>query len=174
MATPDGSIAVERHRDLVGRSFEPWIRRLLLLALLALVVLALADVFGQVPSDSRVAGPAAVLSVHAPQRLRGGLLYEARFTIEARRDIKEPQLVLGSGWLDGMTINTVEPAPTEESSRDGDLEFTYDELAAGETMTAWIQFQVNPTTVGRRVDETELRDGDRPLLSDRRPVTVWP
>lgn len=175
MADASGfSVALERGRDLIGRQFEPWVRRGVLVLFLALVVLALLNTFGQAPVDSRAAGPDAVVQVRAPERIRGGILFEGVFTVTARRDIKQPRLVLGAGWLDGFQINTIEPAATEESSRGKNLELTYDELKAGESMTLWMQFQVNPTTVGRRVQETALYDGERLLASERRPVTVWP
>ena len=37
-----------------------------------------------------------------------------------------------------------------------------------------MEFQVNPTTVGRRSQGVELRDGERPLATVDRPVTIFP
>jgi hypothetical protein len=113
------SIDLARHRDFEGRGWEPWARRLLLAALVAVILLALLNTFGQKQHVSQAAGPKALLGVRAPERVRGGLLYQAVFTISARRDIKQPQLVLGPGWLDGLTINTVEPEASQESNRNG-------------------------------------------------------
>ena len=173
-AVADSPISAERHRDLAGRGFEPWLRRLLLALLLVLIVVALAGAIGQRPRASQAAGPRAVLGVQAPERVRGGLLYQARFTITARRDIKQPQLILGPGWFDGLTINEIEPQPSEESNRNGRVALIYDELAPGDTLRVWLEYQVNPTTVGRRVQMTELDDGDRPLVVHRRPLTILP
>lgn len=170
----DDSIDVGRDRDLEGRAFEPWVRRALLGLLLLLIVLALLDTFGQLPQASQVAGPKAVLSVQTPQRLRGGLLYQARFKITARRDIKQPQLILGPGWFDGLTVNTIEPQPSQESNRNGHVALVYDELSAGDTLRVWIEGQVNPTTAGHRVQLTELDDGDQPLVTHRSPLTIVP
>jgi hypothetical protein len=167
------SIDLARHRDFEGRGWEPWARRLLLAALVAVILLALLNAFGQKQRVSQAAGPKALLGVRAPERVRGGLLYQAVFTISARRDIKQPQLVLGPGWLDGLTINTVEPEASQESNRNGRLALSYDELKAGDTLRVWVAYQVNPTAMGRRVQLTELDDGDMPLVVHRRPFTIF-
>ena len=84
--TPEG-IVLERHRDLSGR-YSVWWRRALLVLIGAFLVAALLDVFGQRPNGSRAASSAATLSVYAPSRIRGGLLFEARFHVTAHRDLK--------------------------------------------------------------------------------------
>ena len=63
----------------------------------------------------------------APTSLRGGLLWEARISVHAHRDIKNAILVLHGGWLDGFTMNTLLPSPLGESSRDGKLVLTVGE-----------------------------------------------
>jgi hypothetical protein len=72
-------------------------------------------------SRTSVAASAASLKVYAPSRVRGGLFYEARFTIEAKQDLENATLVLDPGWAEGITINTVEPSPVGEASRNGDI-----------------------------------------------------
>jgi hypothetical protein len=44
-----------------------------------------------------------------------------RVEVVSREELKEATLVLGSGWLEGMTVNTIEPSPLNEASRDGNL-----------------------------------------------------
>jgi hypothetical protein len=73
-----------------------------------------------------------------------------------------------------MSVNTIEPAPTEESGRDGDLALVYGPLSEGERLVVYMQFQVNPTTVGRRSAGVELLDGETPLAHVERTVTVFP
>lgn len=73
-----------------------------------------------------------------------------------------------------MHINTIEPAPTEEASRDGDLALSYGPLAAGDAFVVYTQFQVNPTNVGRRSADVELYDGDVLLARVGRTITVFP
>ncbi len=113
---PEG-IVLERHRDLGGRTRAPWVRRLLLGVIAAFPVLALLGVFGQKPSTSAAASPAARLSVTAPTRLRSGLIFQVKVTVQANREIKQPQLVFDEGWWESMSVNSIEPEPTESSSQ---------------------------------------------------------
>ena len=73
-ATSPADLSADRHRDLVGRRHEPWVRRGVLVVFVALIALGLANVFGQRATTSSAAGAAAELTVEAPSRLRGGLL----------------------------------------------------------------------------------------------------
>jgi hypothetical protein len=54
----------------------------------------LSVLFGQLPETSKAEVSAASLKVYAASRVRGGLYYEARFTVTARRDLKGATLVL--------------------------------------------------------------------------------
>jgi hypothetical protein len=117
--TPD-FLTLRRNRDGAAAREVP-IRRILV-ALIALLCLAgLLNAFGQRPDTSLAAASAASLKVYAPSRVRGGLFYEARFTIEAKQDLENATLVLDPGWAEGITINTVEPSPVGEASRNGDI-----------------------------------------------------
>jgi hypothetical protein len=172
-APPEG-LTLTHHRDLHGRERRPWARRSVLAVVALILLLALANAFGQRPAESTARTPAAELSVTAPERVRGGLYFEARFQIDALRTIRKATLVLQEGWLEGMTLNTVEPAPAGEASRDGDLALMLGALAAGARHVLYLQFQVNPTTVGRRSNEVSLYDGDRLLMRIDRTMTVLP
>jgi hypothetical protein len=170
---PDG-IVLRRHRDLVGRGWTVWFRRVML-ALLALIpLLALLNAFGQEPTASVASSAAARLEVSSPSRARGGLLYTSRFRVEARREIDNAWLVLSSGWLEGITVNTIEPSPLDEGSDDGRLALHLGRIPAGESYVLWMDFQVNPTNVGHRSQDVVLRDGESPLLEVRRSITVFP
>jgi len=68
---------------------------------------------------SRVQGPEASLTVSSPPRVRGGLLYQARIRVKARRALKQPSLVLDQGWFEQTTINTIEPQPSQEQTDNG-------------------------------------------------------
>ena len=173
MAAPD-LIVLERHRDLEGRRGEAWIRRAILLVIVAAIVAALANVFGQRASDAARSAPAAKLEVRAPTVVRGGLLYQARFTISARQELKKATLVLDRDWLEGLTINTAEPAPLGEASRNGDLALELGHVPAGQKHVLYLQYQVNPTSIGRRHQTTTLLDGDRAIVAVRRSLTVFP
>jgi hypothetical protein len=170
---PD-SIVLKRDRDLEGRAKYIWIRRGILLLIGAFVVAGLLNVFGQRPSTARTSSAVASLAVYAPTQMRGGLIWEARFRIEARREIKDAVLVLGTGWLEGMTVNTIAPSPVGEASDDGKLSLDLGHVRAGQKYLLFIQFQTNPTNVGRRRRSVALLDGDRRLLGIDQTVTVFP
>jgi hypothetical protein len=106
--------------------------------------------------------------------VRGGLFYEARFHIRAKRDVKNATLVLDPGWGEGITINTTEPAPSGEGSEDGKLVFEFGHVAANHSLIFFMQVQVNPTNVGRRSQDVELRDGDAHILTVNRTITIFP
>ncbi|MGH3057471.1 MAG: hypothetical protein ACRDNA_11985 [Gaiellaceae bacterium] len=162
-----------RHRDHAGTG-ELVARRVVMGLLAALAVAALLEAFGQSPQQSSVAAERAALEVSAPARLRGGLFYQGRFTIRAPEAIENATLVLAPGWMENTHINTIEPAPTEEASRNGDLALSFGPLAAGDELVLYMQFQVNPTNVGRRSADVGLYDGDELLASVDRTVTIFP
>jgi hypothetical protein len=156
---PD-AIVLRRDRDLEPRSRDHWIRRGLFGLVCVVPILALLNVFGQRPETTTGKAAAAQLEISAPSRVRGGLLYQARFRITPRhKKLTQATLVLASGWLDGMTINTLEPSPVSETSIDGNLALDY---------------QVNPTNVGHRDQSVTLYDADRALITLHRTITVFP
>ena len=173
MADPPAYLTLRHNRDQVGRR-ELTIRRVIV-GLVSLVLLAgLLNVFGQRPATSEAGTTAASLKVYAADRVRGGVIYQARFTITARQDVKDATLVLDSGWLEGITVNTIEPSPVGESSRDGKLVLTLGHVPAGTSYILFMQLQVNPTNVGHRSQDVALYDGETFLTSVDRAVTVYP
>jgi hypothetical protein len=170
---PDG-IALERHRELSGPGFNRPVRWVVLALLVAFLLLGAFNVFGQRPGSTTVDTPKARLELYAPSRLRGGLLYEARFTITAHHDVKRALLQLSPGWNEGQQINTIEPSPIGQASRDGDLLLALGHIPAGQRFRLFMEFQVNPTNVGRRAANVTLYDGGAKLATINRTVTVFP
>jgi hypothetical protein len=173
MADTPAFLTLRRNRDESGRH-ELHIRRALLTLVGLVLVAGLLNVFGQRPATSRAAVPDASLKVYAASKVRGGLYYEARFTVTARRDLKSATLVLDPGWAEGTTINTVEPSPVREASRDGKLVFELGHIPAGTSYILFLQLQINPTNIGRRDQDVALYDGDTFLTKVDRKVTIWP
>lgn len=173
MADIPDQLVLKVARDREGRR-DVRARRVMVSALLVLLALALLNLFGQRPSTSTAEAAAASLEVYAPTRVRGGLFYEARFRIDAARELEEATLVLEPGWAEGITINTVEPAPISEASRDGKLVFVLGRIPAGRKHVFFLQLQVNPTNVGRRSQDIRLYDGDELIATIDRSVTVFP
>ena len=173
MAETPAFLTLRRNRDEATR-LETTIRRVLAVLVALLLVAALLNIFGQRPESVTAGSAQAAVKLYAPARLRSGLYYEARFTITARRDLKDALLVLAPGWGEGMTINTIEPSPVGEASRDGKLSFDLGHIRAGTSYILFMQLQVNPTNVGRRSQDVALYDGDRFVTSIDRTVTVFP
>lgn len=174
MADAPDCIVLARHRDLRGRRHYRWARRGIVALLAAFLLVGLANVFGERPSGARAANAQASLSVYSPTSVRGGLYFEARFHVNARSELKDAQLVLDTGWLEGMTLNTIEPSPLGEASRSGRLALDLGHIPARHSYILYVQGQVNPTNVGRRSIGTTLYDGSRKLLRVDRTLTVFP
>ncbi len=163
----------DRHVDAVHA--KPWGRRIALGLLAVFVVAGLFGVFGQAPTVSSSAAPAASLSVRVPDRLRGGDIYQARIQIVPRRDLAHPEIVLDNGWFEGVTVNSIQPDPAAESEqRGGRTVLAVQSLHAGVPFTLWLQMQVNPTTVGNRSQGVALDDGSRRITRIDRNLIVFP
>jgi hypothetical protein len=172
-ARPPARISLEAHRD-NRHPVERALRWIVVAGLAALALAGLANVFGQRHAETLAMGDGASLALTAPAALRSGLLFQGRFRIHAERDIGKPTLVLDQGWFDAISVNAVVPEPTGAASRGGRVAFVFPTLPAGRTMTVYLDFQVNPTTAGRRRQGAELRDGDRTIASIERTVNVFP
>jgi hypothetical protein len=173
VATPD-HIVLKRHRDLVGRQRHPLVRRGLLGLLGLVCLLGLLDLFGQLSGTTHAAGAKAELSVSAPSRVRSGLLYTARFEVRAHEDIKKATLVFDNGWFENVQVNSYLPQPIAQASRDGRVAFELGHIAAGDRYVLYLQFQANPTDVGRRSENVELDDGTTLIVRIERTATVFP
>jgi hypothetical protein len=171
---PD-TLILKRHRDLEGLANTPWWRWSILTVIGIFLLLGLANVFGQRPSSATASARAADLKLYAPTRLRGGLLFSARFHVYAHRELKKATLILDPGWVEGMSINTIEPSPVGEASANGRVSFELGHVPAGQSFILWMQFQVNPTNIAwRRPQNVELDDGARKILTIHRSVTIFP
>ena len=171
-STPD-FITLKEHRDASHR-VEHAARWILIGLLAAIAIAGLLNVLGQRPTTTTGSVPAAELEVFAPARLRGGLFYQGRISVLARERIDDAVLVLGPGWTEQTSINTIEPAPVAESGQEGRLALGYGKLEPGDRLVVFVQLQVNPTNVGRRSQRVELRDGPTLVASADRTVTIFP
>jgi hypothetical protein len=171
--TPEG-IVLRRHRDLQGRRHQCWFRRGILTVIAIVPILGLFNVFGQHPTVSQATGSAATLELNAPERARGGLLFQAHFTIDAHKDLQNAALVLHPDWLQGMTLNTLEPSPTDETSVNGALRFEFGPIAADNRFDVFLQYQINPTAIGQRKQWVDLLDGQTRIASIQRGLFLFP
>ena len=143
--------------------------------LTAVVVLGLANTFGQAPSLSQAQSAGATLLVSAPADLRGGLIFQVRVRIRAHRELRHPRLVFSQGWFEQMTLNSSAPQPSTQASRNGSTVFGLAPIAAGRQAVYWFYFQVNPTNTGwNRAENLQLEDGSAILATIHRTVTIYP
>ena len=151
-----------------------WTRRAILAVFGLVMLAALVGFIGQRPSASEAAGPAARLHLSAPEVIRGGIFFQSRIDIRALAPIEHPRLVFDDGWLEGLQVNSIEPAAQSESSRDGRLVLSYGSLEPGDVLRLYLQFEVDPTNVGERSYGLELDDAERRLVRIDRTIRVLP
>lgn len=173
-SSPNSSLDRAIDLELRGRGSHTWLRRLCLAVLALIVIAALLDVFGQESTTTVAAGRQAVLTVKTPTHLRGGLYFQTRFEIHARRRLAHPKLALSPGWLELMTLNTTIPEPASENSTPAGLTMEFEPLPAGETLVVWTNWQVDPTNVGTHSENTSLYDGPARIASAHQTLTVFP
>jgi hypothetical protein len=169
-----GSIDTARDIELEGRSIGPWVRRAIIALLVAWAVLVLTGLIGQHPKHQVTIAPSASLDLSSPSRLRGGLYFQTRIIVRTSRQLQNPRLILDKGFLEGITINSIEPQPNQELSRRDSVVLAYNQLAAGDKLTVWIEAQTNPTTVGRRLQSVSLDDGTTQIARITRHATYFP
>jgi hypothetical protein len=172
-ALPD-SLERKTHVDLRGRNVEPRVRFGIILLFAAFIAAGLANLFGQATSESAARGADAEIALEAPSASRGGLIYQVRFRIRTRTALKEPALVLDPGWFEGLTINTFEPEPVEWKHRDGRNIMVFGPVPGGQELVVRLQFQVNPTAVGRRQQGVVLEDEGIQLVRLDHDMTIYP
>src|SRR4051812_6149571 len=107
-----------------------WVRRAVLALLAIFAAAALLNRVGQRPAQTTTRAAAATLRLSAPARVRGGLFFQSRIDVRALQAIDHPRIVLDPGWVEGMQVNSIEPAPVGETSRDGRVVLSYDALKA--------------------------------------------
>ena len=168
------TLTLKTNRDRRNWWQSPWLRRILLVVPGALVLLALANVFGQRPTATTVKSAWGSLSVTAPEHARSGLIYAARFRVVATRELRKASLVLDQGWADGYTVNGQAPQPLTQGSSDGRLNYGLGHIPAGRQVVLWISLQVNPTTVGHHSQTVRLYDGSSLIATVRRSVFIYP
>lgn len=174
MAKVPETLARNEHVEITGRDVEGWLRRVGLFLLAALLVAGLANLFGQATGETAVENADARLTVRAPGAVRAGLFYQVMFRVDARRDFEEAAIVLDPGWVEGFTINSYQPDPAEWQHRDGRNVLVYGPIPAGGHLVARLQYQVNTTAYGTRVQNVVLEDAGEPVLQLDHDAFVYP
>lgn len=174
MADLPQGIDLSRHRDFTGKLPGQALRHVFLFLLVVFIAAALLNAFGAHPSTSEAGAAAATLKVTAPERVRGGLLYQARIEIHALEPIGAPTLVLDKGWIEEITINTLEPEPAETTTDARHLKIRYPPLQPGRVLDVYIALQANPNNVGTHDQGVALYDADEEIASIDRTQVNFP
>jgi hypothetical protein len=170
---PDG--IVPAHADPTTGSGRGRRRWLALILLSALMLAALLGVFGGGKARSvTIASDAAMLDVHTPRVIRNGMFFETRIRVTARAPIEKAVIAVDATLWRDMTINTMIPAPSEESFTDGAFRFDYGPLKPGETLDIKIDGQINPPLFAGTQGKIALLDGERERTAIPLRITVLP
>ena len=138
------------------------------------VVLALTGVLGHERLWEASAAGGTRLTVHMPEVIRNGEFVEMRLTVEPAVAIEELVIDIDQALWEDMTVNTMIPAPTEESSRDGRFSFTFGEIDAGASFLLKVDAQINPDIVGGNAGVIIVRDGTVALVEMHVEMAVLP
>lgn len=164
----------DRHAT-AGGSFRRNRGWLAFVVLSLLMAGALSGLLGGVHNrDLSARTPAAAMRVHAPAVLRNGEFFEFRVQITARRDIAEPVIAISAPYWRDVTINTMVPAPAEETFSGDAFQFKYEALKAGDRLEMKIDGQINPARIGGSRGLVSLLDGETPVAQTPIELTVLP
>jgi hypothetical protein len=169
-AYPDG-IASEHVEEIAG-----WRRHASPLSLVVfgtVVVLALSGFLGH-ERDWEAISNGTSLRVHQPEVIRNGEFLELRIGIDSVDGIGSLAIGIDQALWEDLTINTMIPAASEESSEDGEFRFTFGELEAGTSFLLKIDAQINPDFLGGNAGPITVYDGEDVLVSTTISMDVWP
>jgi hypothetical protein len=169
-AYPDG-IATEHVEEIAG-----WRRHASPLSLLvfgAVVLLALTGFLGH-ERDWEASSDGTTLQVHQPEIIRNGEFLELRISVDSDGGIGALGIGIDQSLWEDLTINTMIPAATEESSEDGAFRFTFGELEPGTSFLLKIDAQINPDFLGSNDGTITIYDGDEALVSTTVSMQVLP
>jgi hypothetical protein len=167
---PDG-IAEEHVQPVAG-----WRRHASPLALVVfgtVMVLGMTGLLGR-EADWRAETNGVRLEVHTSEILRNGEFFEMRVRVEADEPITELVIGVESALWEDLTVNTMIPAASDETSEDGEFRFTFAELEAGTPFLMKIDLQVNPDIVAGNEGAVSVYDGEEPLATTEVTIAVLP
>jgi hypothetical protein len=156
------------------RLHHKWMNAATLVLLGSIVAAGLVGLFGGYDHRSAAEGGNASLKISGPSIIRNGEYDEMTIEMMARRPIGNAALEIDAAFWREITINTMIPAPEKEELRNGIMRFEFGALDAGETAQFKIDAQVNPHRFGASEGRFVLLDGNRPLVSLARELTVMP
>lgn len=150
------------HASALGRHASP----IALLLVTGLMIAATLGAFGSGRNhDFRAVAPAATLSVNTPARIRNGMFFETRIRIEPHQAFSDLILAVEPSLWRDVTVNTMIPAPAEETFEQGAFRLSYGEWEAGAPLEIKIDSQINPSLFRGTEGTIALYDGDERVLA---------
>jgi hypothetical protein len=150
------------------------LRRVGIVALLALLGLALAGVFD--PSDGEVsaAGGGVDLKVSYPEQVRGGL--EAPLEVEVTREggFSGPvEISITRDWLALFDLGSIDPQPDSETGDDENLIWSF-EPPPGDRLDVTVSLTLRPAVRTGEEARVTVLDGDAELAAAEFETGVIP
>lgn len=139
----------------------------------AVVVLALTGLLGH-ERQWEAQGGSTTLTVQMPELIRNGEFFEMRIRIESGAPIGELVVGIDQAIWEDMTVNTLLPAASDESSENGEYRFTFAELEAGTLFLLKVDLQVNPDILGGNDGVVTVYDGEEELARVAVGIGVLP
>lgn len=134
-----------------------------LIVLGALVLWGASGLAGSRTEEFEVQAAPLALQVSMPTRLRNGEVYEVRVLVTAKERIGKVGIGVSPALWRDTTVNSMVPAPADETYEAGLLRFAYGAVEPGSTFEAKFDLQINPTRTGPDSGVVAVFDGDRKL-----------
>lgn len=145
-----------------------------ILLLGGILAVAATGVLGGSTTTVQRESAAVRAELEVPTVLRNGEFFEMRVEVSARRPIANLGVGVGAKLWRDVTVNTMIPAATEETFRDGSYQFSFGRLEQSKRFVSKIDGQINPARRGPTEGTVDILDGDRVLLSIPLQITVLP
>lgn len=140
-----------------------------------LLFAAVFGVFGGQPHPVRtITTSEASVELQFPEILRNGEFFEMRATITARRPFKDLRLAIDATYWRDLTINTMVPGPTEETSEKGQYVFSYGPVKSGQAVTLKFDGQINPPMFAGTRGHLTLMDEEKTISVIPVALRVYP
>ena len=171
MQVLEGLDAKPSHQRLWDRHASP----ISILLLGGLLLAATLGFTGGQPSPPRTADLGdARLTVKTPTISRNGEFFDTDITLTANVPLGDAVVAVSPALWRDMTVNTMIPAPAEESFKDGRFHFSYGPLAVGDSIHIKVDGQINPPLFAGTTGEIAVFDGSRRIGAMPLRIKVLP
>ena len=106
--------------------------------------------------------------------MRNGEFFELRANITTRRAFQDLRLAVDASYWRDLTINTMVPAPSEETSEKGQYIFSYGPIESGRTLTLKFDGQINPPMFAGTKGRIKLMDAEQTIAVIPVALRVYP